>query len=446
MKYVKGIKLFFVFVFAAVLITVGVTLCLVKRNTEYLEDEKRMPESCPVFSWSSLFKGDFTERLRVYYSDTIPYRSSIKRFSDRILSYKGISIDEIYIDIPNTRPTFNDDAGFDSTPIPDASTVTPGTATAMPESTNSATPTKAPEEGKPNVNEFYESQGIVTYQKRAMELYWGSKAKMQVYAAALNKLQANKPNLNVWSMNIPVSSAFYLPSSLASKYGDQKADANYIKNLLNRQIKFLDVYSALDKHKTEPIYLRTDHHWSYLGAYYAVENMMQQTGLKVPNLTKDYTHKSEDGILGSFYLYFDQKHLVKWPETFTWYVPKFSFIGEYYDYSTMKVIKTAKNQMFFYYTKPFYDMVNYGDSYLAHITTSNQSGRSIAVFKDSFGNAIAPFLAAGYDEIWVIDIRYYQGDAYAFIEEHGITDVLMASCMLTNAGNKVSYYNNLFNR
>ena len=444
MKFAKGIKIFFIVFFASVLMTVAVMLCIVERNTEYLEDEKRMPASRPVFSWTSLRNGDYTEQLRIYYSDTLPYRSTIKRFSDRILSYKGISIDEIYIDIPNILPTFGNEE-LDATPIPEDVTLSPDDSTTRPEGVT-ATPTKAPEEGKPNVNDFYENQGIVTYQKRAMELYWGSKAKMQVYANALNKLQVNRPDIQVWSMNIPLSSAFYLPESLASKYGDQKADGDYIKSLLNNQIEFVDVYRVLEKHKNEDIYLRTDHHWSYLGAYYAVEAMMQQTGLKVPSLSNDYTTKTENDILGSFYLYFDQKHLVKWPETFKWYEPKFSFTGEYYDYSTMKVVKNAKNQMFFYYSKPFYDMVNYGDSYLAHITTTNKTGRRIAVFKDSFGNAIAPFLAAGYDEIWVIDIRYYQGDVYAFLDEHEITDVLMASCMFTNAGNKASYFKTLFDR
>jgi hypothetical protein len=110
----------------------------------------------------------------------------------------------------------------------------------------------------------------------------------------------------------------------------------------------------------------------------------------------------------------------------------------------MQVVKTSKDKMFIYYSEPFYDMVNYGDSYLAHIKTENKTGRRVAVFKDSFGNALAPFLAKGFEEIWVIDLRYFKGDGYAFLEDKGITDVLMASCMFTNAGYKSIYYKNLF--
>ena len=442
-KFIRRIKIVFVVLFFVCLVSVGTLLCVVKRNTSYLEDEKRVPTQFPPLSWHTVICGDYTEQLRMYYNDTIPFRSEFKRFSDQILLYKGFNIDEFYIDIPNNIPMLDPDTEptFFPETSPDASD--DGNID-LPQ--NTISPTKNPTNDKPNVNDFYENQGIVTYQKRAMELYWGSKAKMQVYAAALNRLQAKCPTINVWSMNIPVSSAFYLPASLAGKYGDQKADCAYIEQLLNDQINFVDVYGVLSKHIDEPIYLRTDHHWSYLGAYYAVKQFMSQTGLPVPNLSKDYTKKTEDGILGSFYLYFDQKHLVQWPETFDWYEPTCSYKGEYFDYSSMQVVKKETNQMFFYYSKPFYDMVNYGDSYLAHITTENKTGRRIVVFKDSFGNAIAPFLVTGFEEIWVVDIRYFQGDAYDFIEENEITDVLMASCLFTNAGNKVSYYHNIFNR
>ncbi|MBR5279871.1 MAG: hypothetical protein IKU26_02760 [Clostridia bacterium] len=429
-----AIRIVFVYLFFAVLLS-GAVLLLVLERPSYSQDEKRELATMPSFSLSALYKGEYTEALQYFYNDTIPYRSELKRFSDRVLSYKGFAQDDVYIDIPGDLPPIPSEEPDGTLPP----VTTPGTNA---EEVPAVTPSQSTE--KPNVNEFSQNQGIVTYKKRAMELYWGSKASMRDYALSLNTLQTRMPELNVWSMNIPISSAYYLPPSLAGKYGDQEQDCAYIRSLLQEGVYYVDVYNVLKKHVDEDIYLRTDHHWSYLGVFYAVEEMMKQANLPVPNLSDDYVTKSKDGNLGSFYLYFDQKHLVNYPETFTWYEPKFSFDCTYYSYDTMQVVKTSQNKMFFYYSEPFYDMVNYGDSYLTHVKTSANTGRKVAVFKDSFGNALAPFLAKGFDEIWVIDLRYFKGDAYAFLAEKGVTDVLMASCMFTNAGYKSSYYKNLF--
>lgn len=437
-RWLFAIRVVFACLFLLVLLSGAILLIVLERPT-YSQDEKRELAKMPAFSFASLCKGTYTEGLQYYYNDTIPYRAVFKRFSDRIMSYKGIAQDDFYIDIPkDILPVPSEE-----TTLTPAATQSPGTDTGLTPAA-SAVPTATPSSAKPDVNEFTQNQGIVTYKKKAMELYWGSKASMQDYALSLNTLHTKMPELNIWSMNIPISSAYYLPPALSGKYGNQEEDCAYIRSLLQEGVHYVDVYNVLKEHTQEDIYLRTDHHWSYLGVFYAVEEMMKQAELPVPDLSEDYITKSQDGILGSFYLYFNQTHLVNYPETFTWYEPKFSFDATYYSYDTMEVVRTSKNKMFFYYSEPFYDMVNYGDSYLAHIRTENHTGRRVAVFKDSFGNALAPFLAKGFDEIWVIDLRYFQGDAYAFLEEKGITDVLMASCLFTNAGYKSAYYKNLF--
>ncbi len=447
-KLLITIKVAFVGIIFAVLLTVGISLLVLSRPT-YSEEEKRELETMPKFSFSSLWKGSYTQKLQLFYNDTIPHREKFKHFADRIMSYKGIAPDDLYIYIPDDIPDYSDDR------IPEVPT---NPMAAPPESTSTpmednitassgvSTPTPAPGTPKPNVNEFYQNAGIVTYKKRAMELYGGSKNNMVTYAAALDKLQQNMPDANIWSMSIPIASAYYLPASLAHKSGNQEADCNYIRNLLHNRIRYLDVYNVLKAHTEEDIYLRTDHHWSYLGAFYAVEAFMKQAGVAVPSLSKDYDTISEEGVLGSFYSYYNQTHLAQWPEKFTWYEPKFAYVSEYYNYYTMELKERHNNKMFFFSNKPFYDMVNHGDAYLAHVTTQNQSGRRIAVFKDSFGNALAPFLAKGFDEIWVIDLRYFQGDVYAFLQEHAITDVLLASCLFTNAGGAVSNYTRIFNK
>ena len=49
------------------------------------------------------------------------------------------------------------------------------------------------------------------------------------------------------------------------------------------------------------------------------------------------------------------------------------------------------------------------------------------ILKDSFGNAIPGFLFGSFEEIHVIDSRYFTWNIRDYIEEHGITDILFAN-------------------
>ena len=47
--------------------------------------------------------------------------------------------------------------------------------------------------------------------------------------------------------------------------------------------------------------------------------------------------------------------------------------------------------------------------------------------KESFGNALVPFLVDHYETVYVIDYRYYDGSISALAKAKGVTDVLYAN-------------------
>jgi hypothetical protein len=76
---------------------------------------------------------------------------------------------------------------------------------------------------------------------------------------------------------------------------------------------------------------------------------------------------------------------------------------------------------------------NYGEVRICH--TAQDAGRgNLLVIKDSFANAFVPFLIPEYDNIYMIDLRYYNGDMISYIRENEITDVLV----LYNVSNFIS--------
>lgn len=45
--------------------------------------------------------------------------------------------------------------------------------------------------------------------------------------------------------------------------------------------------------------------------------------------------------------------------------------------------------------------------------------------KDSYANSLIPFLTGHFSEIYVVDLRYYDGDLLALIREREIDDMLV---------------------
>jgi hypothetical protein len=65
-----------------------------------------------------------------------------------------------------------------------------------------------------------------------------------------------------------------------------------------------------------------------------------------------------------------------------------------------------------------------GNHALVDITTTNDTDRSLLIFKDSYANSFVPFLLPYYSEIIMIDPRYYYDNVERVIENYDITDVL----------------------
>ena len=71
-----------------------------------------------------------------------------------------------------------------------------------------------------------------------------------------------------------------------------------------------------------------------------------------------------------------------------------------------------------------YAVFLHGDFPLIKINTENHNGRKALVVKESFGNAFAPFLIPHYEEVYVVDQRYFELNLPDFIKQNGIGDVI----------------------
>ncbi len=261
---------------------------------------------------------------------------------------------------------------------------------------------------------------------RALEIFSGSFKTGQRYAEALNGYKAALgEDVNVFCMVVPTSAAFYMPAEQAALYGSQLDNYNNIAENLDGVIG-VPVYSAIEAHKDEYLYSRTDYHWQPLAAYYAGEQFAEVAG--VPYAALDtYTSVVREGYVGAFCAVNGVNELRDAPDTFTYYKPS------NLDSITCTYYNTAFSDG--YESRLFFEDNSIGASYtvfvgrddcILQVDTDVENDRTLVIFKDSYGNALVPFLTQSFSKIYLCDVRYFDRNAVSFIQEVGATDLLFA--------------------
>lgn len=281
----------------------------------------------------------------------------------------------------------------------------------------------------------YDKDGIVIVGTRAFSLYSAGTGNCANYANVINQYKEKLPNVNVYSLVMPTACEFYSPAEIASRNSSQLAHINAIyRNLKN--VTGVDAYSELRAHTDEAIYLRTDHHWAPLGGYYSAKAFAEAAGVPFLPLS-DYTEKVSTGYVGTMYGYTNKNPvLLNNPENFVYHVPKtVNYTTTYYNYkfsngSISGAYAPMQAAFFLDYGNNSSD--NYctfmgGDAKIVHVKTDTKNGRHLAIFKDSFGNTIPGYLFGSFEEIYVLDIRYFSHNAIDFMKEKQITDLLFAN-------------------
>ena len=187
----------------------------------------------------------------------------------------------------------------------------------------------------------------------------------------------------------------------------------------------IDVEAALAEHQTEDIYYRTDHHWTALGAYYGYRAWAGSMGV-TPWEPEDFEIQTVSReFLGTVYSKVNVPHK---PDSIELYLPRSDSQYEvYYDGAAEPAPMYTEKALEGKDKYAVYLDGNHGLTEI-HNPDASQSGdpdRKLLVIKDSFAHSFAPFAANHYAETYMIDLRYFNADLEAFMEEKGVTDVLV---------------------
>ncbi len=271
---------------------------------------------------------------------------------------------------------------------------------------------------------------LVLSNGKIMEVFKANPHVRERYISILNEY-AKKLDSNMYIMIAPTQLEF--DSSQYRNYADsQKETIDAIYSGL-KDYKTINVYDKLKESLDYYVYFRTDHHWTQRGAYLGYEAISKATGqTAIP--FKALNHSSIDGFLGYLYnqanvpeysKYADKIEYFTGEENYTVYARAFEN-GEYVDYQP-KIYTIPDGN-----SPPTYSIFMGGDHPFAKIETNNKNGKTALVIKDSYANAVLPFLTENYETILIIDPRSYFGTLDELKAEYEIDDCIVINYVFTS--------------
>lgn len=269
-----------------------------------------------------------------------------------------------------------------------------------------------------NIDAYY-SGAVLICGDYALEYFLPSADGNPGWAATINKFAEKYPDISVNALLVPKSCTFNSPAGYTDPYERTKAHIDATYAMLNEGVKAADCLGVMTEHADEYMFYRTDHHWTSLGAYYASVAFCNANDV-IPYALDTYESVTKTDFLGTLYNFAGGPSVLK--ENLDYTVGRFPHIG----YSMV-----AGNSGAWYNAsainpnyKTYAGMFISGDNPLTVITSENKNGKTLMVFKESYGNAFVPYMIDYYEQVVVVDIREQTKGVGALIEQYGVTDVL----------------------
>jgi len=256
--------------------------------------------------------------------------------------------------------------------------------------------------------------------ERLIEPYTApDEALIEKRCAAVNAL-TDRLNIPVTLALIPGAAEIYgeqLPAGVRND--SQRQTAAEVYSLV--RTGHVDLGQALEAHRDEYIFYRTDHHWTSLGALYAAESILESAGASLsPN--KYAPRTVSESFCGTAYStsgFFWVK-----PDTIQVFIdaPQGLRIEKYEDAKPVSAALYDEEKLD---TKDKYRFFLGGNCPRVHISTGKEGLPSLLILRDSYADSLVPFLLDTYSQIHLLDLRYYRASAAQYAKDNDIDSVLI---------------------
>lgn len=339
-------------------------LCL--PDKDFSQQENRVLEQAPKFSFKALFDGDFTADFESYTTDQFPARdmwTSLKARSELALGKEENN--GVYLCPTTIGPLDN------------------------------------------MLIERYEAP---------------EDSKIEANVAAVNKLVENT-GLPVYFALIPGAAEFYKSELPANAPMDSQREviekAYAASNAVN-----VDMYSALSvpAQNGEYVFYGTDHHWTSRGAYYGYTALAEMMGFPAREISSYDVEVVADDFYGTTY----STAGFSWikPDRIERWVPQ----GENVTITNYPTGMPEEGSLYvdsFLSQKDKYSSFLGGNTPLVTIKTGLEDKPKLLIVRDSYMDSVLPFLQEEFSEIHVLDLRYNRMSLKGYAMQNGIDQILV---------------------
>lgn len=293
---------------------------------------------------------------------------------------------------------------------------------------------------------------IYIWNKQGFDIFKGNEKTALSYSNAISSFkEALGDDIAVYNMVVPNHTEFGLPGRLSTVIGSnpQRDNTTVIYSNYSAAVTPVDVYNALGQKRNDGIFFHTDYRWTSLGAYCAYEQFAKTAGfepVKLDSLEK----KTISDFAGSYVTATWNQALSQNLDAIDYYEMPADLTCTLYrtdsDGNTSDTPETVGLYGEAADGEDPYDVFLHGDN--ARMVIDNKdisNGDKIAVVKDMYGNAFVPYLTNNYDEVHVIDFRFYEGSLKEYCDKNKIGTVLFLNgIMSANSAIQVENMGKLF--
>lgn len=273
--------------------------------------------------------------------------------------------------------------------------------------------------------------GILVYNRVAYELFGGGESLAQDYAKAISDIKNHfGDGIKVYNVVVPTHCGVTLPEKFSDRVSSQEDYLNTICSSYSADVIGVNAYDTIMHHRDEYLYFNTDHHWTGLAAYYAYRDFCKAAGVEAISLDDMERNKIED-YYGSLANDIEDSSLLDED-----YVEYFTVN---YDIDTTLYDSNAEDPQDYMLIHSYAEGVNSygvflgGDQPLMVTKNKNGNGKKIAVIKESYGNAFAPFIAYTYSEAHIMDFRDIDFDLKQYLIDNEIDEVIFVNNAMASA-------------
>lgn len=401
---------------------VGISLFFIP-HPKISKEENRKLAGFPSWSIESFLHRKFQDSLRLFLADHFHYRQALISFAKDLHQLKGIQIEKVKVYQNNNLLDENltqvhpQDSALDTLSTKKTQRAYQDTSLNSNPIVETVFLDSAQQNGVGRIQ-----NNVFICNGKAFQFFGGNSQMAKAFAKIADRYASQLAPIRVYTAIVPSNAEFYLPLKYQKMKRSECANIDATHQALQHAIP-VNICDEIYQHLDEYLYFNTDHHWTGLGAYYGYVAWCKAANVE-PVPLNQMKRKVIRNYYGTMYQMTKDPELAQNKDSVEYFVSDVKTQTWYYLENQLNKPYKGTYLVEFATSATAYGVFLGADYPLMHIQTSVKNNKNLLFIKNSFGNPFATFLVNHFENIYVVDYRYYHIPFNNLIKEKKITDII----------------------